>query len=92
MTGEKRPGNAAEVDVKVGATGANALRSMLGLNLQGSDLKIDSEVWLPLITPDDALKAGMAQYDGRGCKNPGVLPADVGSPSFPADEYTYWDE
>jgi hypothetical protein len=62
--------NAAEVDVKVGATGANALRSMLGMNLQGSDLKVDSEVWLPLIKPDDALKAGLAQYGGRGCQKP----------------------
>lgn len=84
--------NAAEVDVKVGATGANALRSMLGMNLQGSDLKIDSEVWLPLITPDDALKAGLAQYDGRGSTKPAAGGVDVGAPSFPADEYSYWDE
>lgn len=84
--------NAAEVDVKVGATGANALRSMLGLNLQGSDLKIDSEVWLPLITPDDALKAGMAQYEGRGCQKPAAGGGDVPAPSFPEDEYSAWDE
>lgn len=83
---------AAEVDVKVGATGANALRSMLGLNLQGSDLKVDSDVWLPLITVDDALKAGMSQADGRGAAKPAAGGADAPGYGWPDDEYTYWDD
>ena len=63
--------NAAEADIKVQQTKANALRSILGLPLQADDLKLDSPVWLPLIKVDDALKAGAAKYEGKfGCSMP----------------------
>lgn len=75
--------NAAEADVKVGATGANALRSMLGLNLQGSALAVDSEVWLPALALEDALKAGGA-YGEKGARAPAPGGAEVGVPDLVA--------
>lgn len=63
--------NSAEADVKVENTGANALRSMLGLNLQGTDLKIDSEVWLPRLQLDDAMKVAATSLAAEaGCRLP----------------------
>ena len=63
--------NVAEADVKVLDTKINALRSMLGLNVQGSSVGEYSNVWLPLIGLDDALKAGQQQYlDKYGCRKP----------------------
>ena len=63
--------NAAEADVKVQQTRANALRSMLGLPVIGSDLKLPaSPAWLNRLGVDDAVKVGEAPYAGRGCKKP----------------------
>jgi len=61
--------NKAEADVKVSRGGANALRSMLGLPVQGSAIKgSGSPVWLPRIAVDDAMKAGEKAYKGKyGC-------------------------
>lgn len=62
----------AEVDaaVSVSNSGANQLRSMLGLNVQGSTVKMDAEVFLPLITIEEALPAGLMQWNGKGCAMP----------------------
>lgn len=62
----------ADVDaaVSVSNSGANQLRSMLGLNLQGSSVKMDAEVFLPLITIDEALPAGLMPWNSKGCSIP----------------------
>ncbi len=63
--------NAAEADVKVLRTRANALRSILGLNLQGSSVDVDSAVWLPRLSLEEALAAGNEPYLGKyGCRKP----------------------
>lgn len=65
--------NAAEADIKATHSKANALRGMLGLNLQAAAIDADSEVWLPLMQVDDALQAGMKPYRGKfGCSRPEV--------------------
>ncbi len=62
----------ADVDaaVSVSNSGANQLRSMLGLNLQGSSVKMDAEVFLPLITIEEALPAGLMPWNGKGSSIP----------------------
>ncbi len=62
----------AEVDaaVSVSNSGANQLRSMLGLNVQGSSVKMDADIFLPLITIDEALPAGLMPWNGKGCSIP----------------------
>ncbi len=62
----------AEVDAasSVSNSAENQVRSILGLNLQGSSVSLDADIWLPQISVDDALALGMKQYNGRGCKNP----------------------
>jgi len=61
-----------DVDAAVSASnsGANQLRSMLGLNLRGNDVKMDAEIFLPLISIDEALPAGMMPWNGKGCSAP----------------------
>ncbi|MDF0705893.1 hypothetical protein [Flagellimonas okinawensis] len=61
-----------EVDaaVTVPNTGANQLRSIFGLNLQGSAVAMDAEIFLPLITIEEALPAGMYPWEGMGCNIP----------------------
>lgn len=62
----------AEVDaaVSVSNSGANQLRSMLGLNVQGNSVKMDAEIFLPLITIEEALPAGLMPWNGKGCSIP----------------------
>ncbi|HIP48149.1 MAG TPA: right-handed parallel beta-helix repeat-containing protein [Lutibacter sp.] len=62
----------ADVDaaVSVANTGANQLRSIFGLNLQGSTVKMDAEIFLPLVTVDEALPAGQFPWNGKGCTIP----------------------
>lgn len=43
---------------------ANDLRSILGLPLQGGAVSADSDVWLPRISLDDAMKVS-ARYGGQ---------------------------
>lgn len=61
-----------DVDAAVSASnsGANQLRSMLGLNLQGNSVKMDAEIFLPLITIEEALSAGLLPWNGKGCQAP----------------------
>ena len=62
----------AEVDAaaSVSNSGANQLRSMLGLNLQGSTVKMDAEVFLPLLTIEEGLPAGLLPWNGKGSSIP----------------------
>lgn len=56
---------------KASNSGANQLRSMLGLPVQAGAVKMDAEVWLPLVSLDEALPAGLASYEGGfGCSKP----------------------
>ncbi len=56
--------------VSVPNSGANQLRSIFGLNQQGGDVKMDAEVFLPLITIEEALPAGRYAWNGMGCNIP----------------------
>jgi hypothetical protein len=62
----------ADVDASVRASnsGANQLRSMLGMNLQGNSVKMDAEVFLPIITIEEALPAGLLPWNGKGSSMP----------------------
>jgi len=70
--GERVEISRADVDASVhaGNSGANQLRSMLGLNVQGGGTKMDAEIFLPLITVDEALPAGQLPWNGKGCQAP----------------------
>ncbi len=56
--------------VSVSNSGANQLRSMLGLNVQGNSVAMDAEIFLPLITIEEALPAGALPWNGKGCQKP----------------------
>ncbi|MCF6279767.1 MAG: hypothetical protein L3J14_05405 [Flavobacteriaceae bacterium] len=62
----------AAVDAAVSASnsGANQLRSMLGMNLQGNSVKMDAEVFLPLLTIEEGLPAGLLPWNGKGSTMP----------------------
>ncbi len=64
----------AEVDAAatVSSSGENQLRSILGLNLQGSTVSLDADVWLHQMAVEDALPLGMEMYDGTGCSKPNL--------------------
>lgn len=62
--------NAAEADVKVAKSWQNDVRSMFGLNLQGSDLNVDSATWLPRMSLSDAMSAAKTYDGGAGVKAP----------------------
>lgn len=61
-----------DIDAAVSAnnSGANQLRSMLGLNLQGNSVKMDADIFLPLITVEEAIPAGQLPWNGKGCSIP----------------------
>lgn len=61
-----------EVDAAVSAnnSGANQLRSILGLNLQAAGTSIDAEIFLPKLELDEALPVGSLPWDGKGCQKP----------------------
>ncbi len=62
----------ADVDaaVSVSNSGANQLRSMLGLNQRGSTVKMDAEIFLPLLKIEEALPAGQLPWNKKGCQAP----------------------
>lgn len=67
------PVSRAQVDgqSKVKNTYGNAWRSILGLNLRGSTVKLDANIWLPKLEISEAIAAGQAQLAGKyGCKKP----------------------
>jgi len=50
---------------------ANQVRRMLGLPLEGTDLKETSDVWLHRLATDAGLKSGEKRYkDKYGCGKP----------------------
>lgn len=75
--------NAAEADIQVANTRANQLRSMLGLNLQGSAMKVDSEVWLPAIELEETMKVAGA-YGAKGAQKVAAGGGDVAVPDLAA--------
>lgn len=62
----------ADVDASVRASnsGANQLRSMLGLNLQGNSVAMDAEIFLPQLFLEEGLPVGMMPWNGKGCSQP----------------------
>ena len=63
--------NKVEASIKATNSGANALRSMLGLPLRAGTIKgVGGDVWLHQMSVDDALGAGTKGYAGRGAKKP----------------------
>ncbi len=62
--------NAAEAEVKVINSWNNSVRSMFGLNLKGTDLNVDSPVWLPRMSLKDALSVALYYEDMAGVKTP----------------------
>ena len=62
----------AEVDASstVSNSTENQVRSILGLNLQGSSVSTDADIWLHQMQVEDAVKLGLNQYNGRGCSKP----------------------
>ncbi len=61
-----------EADIKATNSGANALRSMLGLPVRAGSVKWPKiDVFMNRISVDDALKAGAKKYKGKyGCQKP----------------------
>jgi hypothetical protein len=57
----------AQVDASAQASNsdANALRSMLGLNLMAGNVNIDAEIWLPRMPLQDAIQAAAKPYAGQ---------------------------
>ncbi len=56
--------NAVEADIKAQKTRANAIRRILGLNLQAGSIKADSPIWLPRMSLDDALRVASSYPAG----------------------------
>lgn len=52
--------------VTVSNSGANQLRSMLGLNLQGSSVEMDADIFLPLLKIEEGLPVGFQAWNGKG--------------------------
>jgi len=70
--GNRKEINRADIDAAVSSnnSGANQLRSMLGMSLRGNAVKMDAEIFLPLITIEEALPAGLLPWNGKGCIAP----------------------
>jgi hypothetical protein len=63
---------AREAEVEAVQSGANELRSILGLPLEGTSVGEYSDAWLPRISLQDALACGSAKVlDQFGCEDPG---------------------
>lgn len=55
-----------DASVTVSNSWSNQVRSMFGLNLQGSDVAMDAEVFLPKMTIDEAIPVGSQAWNGKG--------------------------
>jgi len=62
--------NAAEADVKVVKSWQNDVRSMFGMNLQGTDLKADSATWLPRMDLEDVMTLAKTYEGAAGVTKP----------------------
>ena len=62
----------AEVDASVSVSNSwsNQVRSMFGLNLQGSTATIDADIFLPLLLIDEALVVGFYPWNDKGSQIP----------------------
>ncbi len=66
--------NAVESGADAPDTPSNRIRSLLGANLQGEDVTVDSDCWLPRLEVEAALdiaRSGLG-LENRGCANPGA--------------------
>lgn len=61
--------NAAEAEVQVVDAWYNDVRSFFGWNLIGTDLDVDSDIWLPRLSIDDALNIAV-MVEGKGVSVP----------------------
>lgn len=61
---------AVDASVSAANSGANQLRGMLGLNLQGNSVKMDAEIFLPRIGLNEAIPVGLGNWEGIGCATP----------------------
>lgn len=59
-----------EANVKVSNGKMNQVRGILGLPLQGSSQGAVAEIWLHQLPLEDAIKAGLQTYNGKGCQKP----------------------
>lgn len=59
-----------EANVKVSNGKWNQVRGILGLPLQGSSQGAAAEIWLHRLSPEDAIRAGLQTYNGKGCQKP----------------------
>lgn len=59
-----------EANVKVSNGKMNQVRGILGLPLQGSSQGATAEIWLHQLPLEDAIKAGLQAYNGKGCQKP----------------------
>ena len=62
--------NAAEADVEAVNSWYNGVRSFFGWNLVGTDLDVDSGIWLPRIGIEDALAVAVRVDDAYGVIRP----------------------
>ncbi len=70
--GERKELSREEIDASVSAanSGANQLRGMLGINLQGNSSSMDAEIFLPRLELDEAIPVGLSNWNGIGCATP----------------------
>ncbi len=59
-----------EANVKVSNGKWNQVRGILGLPLQGSSQGAAAEIWLHRLSQEDAIRAGLQTYNGKGCQKP----------------------
>lgn len=59
-----------DASVSVSNSWSNQVRSMFGLNLQGSSVSIDAEIFLPLLLIEEALPVGFNPWNNKGCQIP----------------------
>jgi len=59
-----------DASVHASNSGANQLRSMLGLNLQAGGTTMDAEIFLPKLEIEEAIPAGSLPWDGKGTQRP----------------------
>jgi hypothetical protein len=62
--------NAAEADVEAVDAWYNDLRSILGMNLVGTDLDVDSAVWLPRMSLEDVFQIARLYSGQYGVNSP----------------------
>ncbi len=74
LYGERKELSREAVDASVSAanSGANQLRGMLGLNLQGNSTSMDAEIFLHRLEIEEAIPVGLSNWNGIGCATPRI--------------------